>query len=177
MRALGGLAMLVRHLRVVRFLGFVALAVPVTVIACASETVEVRNEDPAPPASATGSSQPMPPTQPTTTTKPPDDGGTGAGKDSGPPPTDVADSAECQAYCAKMKPPAIERAIRRSTVRSRAASAQRRRATTSTARRRRGAGHAARAASRSSRAASATRRSVTDGERRAPACPPSLSWA
>lgn len=95
--------MLVRHLRVVRFLGFVALAVPVTVIACASETVEVRNEDPAPPASATGSSQPMPPTQPTTTTKPPDDGGTGAGKDSGPPPTDVADSAECQAYCAKMK--------------------------------------------------------------------------
>jgi hypothetical protein len=52
--------------------------------------------DPTPTGTTTGTTTPPPP-------PPPQDAGADAAKDAGPPPTDVAGSAECTAYCTKMK--------------------------------------------------------------------------
>ena len=91
-----------------RFLGLVAIAVPVSVIACTTEvTPPIGDGTPAPsPSSSSTETDPTdPPPAPTgtsTTTPPPKDAGPPP-KDAGPPPTDVIGSAECTAYCAKMK--------------------------------------------------------------------------
>ena len=89
-----------------RFLGLVALGVPALVLACTAETTSTGEGTPAPSPSptTTDSTDPAPTTTSTSTAPPPaKDAGTDAAKDAGPPPTDVADSAECKAYCSKMK--------------------------------------------------------------------------
>jgi hypothetical protein len=99
--------MLLRFPALYRFLGLVAVAVPATVLACASEVTSTGGTpapSPSPSASDTDPNDPAPtPSGSSTTTPPAKDAGTDAAKDSGPPPTDVAGSAECTAYCAKMK--------------------------------------------------------------------------
>lgn len=100
--------MLLRFPALYRFLGLVVVGVPGAVLACASETSPTGDGTggPTPSSTTTDSSNPdpdPPPTTTATTPPPPKDAGTDAAKDAGPPPTDVASSAACTAYCAKMK--------------------------------------------------------------------------
>lgn len=85
-------------------------SVPALVVACTSTVTPIGDGTPAPTASSTDETPPAPTTTATaaptsTATAPPekDAGVPDAAKDSGPPPTDVEGSAECTAYCAKMK--------------------------------------------------------------------------
>jgi hypothetical protein len=101
---LGEITMLLRFPALYRFLGLVAFGVPAAVLACTTETTSTGSGDPAPVVSPTTTSSTDPaPTTTTTAPTPPKDAGVDAAKDAAPPPTDVADSAECKAYCAKMK--------------------------------------------------------------------------
>ena len=100
--------MVLRFPALYRFLGLIAVTVPATVVACTADVTPTGSGTPAPTPSptTTDSTQPDPhptPTSTSTTPPPPKDAGTDAAKDSGPPPTDIVGSAECTAYCAKMK--------------------------------------------------------------------------
>jgi hypothetical protein len=102
--------MLLRFPALYRFLGLAGVAAfaPAIVLACSADVTPIGDGTPNPTATSTDPDTPAPkPTATTTGTtpppSPPKDGGVDAAKDSGPPPTDVVGSAECTAYCAKMK--------------------------------------------------------------------------
>lgn len=98
--------MILRFPALYRFLGLAAVVSgPAVLIACASDVTSTGDGAPSPSSSSTETTDP-PPTAPTTaptSTAPAEkDAGTDA-RDAAPPPTDVAGSAECTAYCAKMQ--------------------------------------------------------------------------